>query len=138
MVDQLYARQEVSGDADIEDVTAADSAALDSSNIAFLFLQPTAEKKVLCTSCTKNILARYIAFETSIPYAIGLANSQQLRGQSELYKAAKKTCGNDFTVGVNQIAGTTAFAEVDGAASVVLSKLAVAGFAAVVAAGLAL
>ncbi|CEH17954.1 hypothetical protein CBOM_04329 [Ceraceosorus bombacis] len=107
--------------------TAASSSA--DTNIAFLFLQPDAQKDVLCSSCTKNILAAYIEFETSIPYAIGLSRSSQLKGQSDLYKSAKKTCGNDFTVSINQIAGTTAFSEVS-AAGKMLATSAVAAIVA--------
>jgi len=62
-------------------------------------------------------MASYISFETSIPYAIGLANSEILQGQSSLYSTMKKTCGDDFTKSINQEAGTTAFAEVGGAGS---------------------
>lgn len=62
-------------------------------------------------------MAAYISFETSIPYAIGLANSDILKGQSALYSTMKSTCGNSFTTSINQVAGTTAFAEVGGAGS---------------------
>lgn len=96
---------------------AIDTSSLSNSNIAFLFLQTTSDKSVLCSSCSKNVLASYISFETSIPYAIGLANSDILKGQSALYSTMKETCGDDFTKSVNQVAGTTAIAEVGGAGS---------------------
>lgn len=99
--------------------TAVDS--FSGSNIAFLFLEPTASKDVLCSTCSQNILASYIEFETSIPYAIGLANSDILSGQSELYKAGKEVCGNDWAVEINKIAGTTDFAKVAGAGMVKVS-----------------
>lgn len=90
-------------------------AELSSSNIAFLFLQTTSDKDVMCSSCAKNVMASYISFETSIPYAIGLANSGILGNQANLYNAMAKTCGQDFTTSINQAAGTTAFATVSGA-----------------------
>lgn len=92
-----------------------DSDSLNNSNIAFLFLQPSSSKEILCSSCSKNVLAAYIQFETSIPYSIGLSNSENLKGQSELYKAMQQTCGASFTTSINEKAGTTAFAEVGAA-----------------------
>jgi hypothetical protein len=62
-------------------------------------------------------MASYISFETSIPYAIGLSNSDILKGQSALYSTMKSTCGDSFTESINEVAGTTAFAEVSGAGS---------------------
>jgi len=95
---------------DVADATDADA----SSNIAFLFLQPTADKEVLCGDCAKSILASYISFETSIPYGVGLSNSPILKGQSDLFKKAKKTCGKDWRPSVNLLAGTEAFTQVSG------------------------
>ena len=91
------------------------SSSLSNSNIAYLFLQPTSDKSVLCSSCSKNIMAAYISFETSIPYAIGLSNSDILNGQSQLYSTMKSVCGDSFTTSINEVAGTTAFAAVGGA-----------------------
>ncbi|UZJ51260.1 hypothetical protein CBS101457_000580 [Exobasidium rhododendri] len=113
-----------------ETASAIEGSSLSSTNIAFLFLQTTSAKSVLCSSCSKNILAAYISFETSIPYAIGLANSDILKGQSALYSTMKSTCGDDFTTSINEAAGTTAFAEVGGAGSLTTRT----GFALVMAA----
>ncbi|PWN37439.1 uncharacterized protein FA14DRAFT_159493 [Meira miltonrushii] len=130
LMPQLLERQDAS-----ETAESIDSGAASQSNIAYLFLQPTSEKNLLCSSCSKNIMAAYITFETSIPYAIGLSNSDQLKGQSALYKAMQATCGKDFTTTINQKAGTTAFAEVGGALSnakvQITVTLAVASFLAV-------
>lgn len=116
-----------------------DSGSLSGSNIAFLFLQPTAGKDKLCSACAQNILASYIQFETSIPYAIGLSNSDILKGQSDLYKAGKKECGEDWAKKVNAIAGTTDFAKVAGAlANHKVSAALVALVAGFLAAGLAM
>lgn len=100
---------------DSESVGSAASNATDSANlpnIAFLFLQPNADKSRLCSTCAQNILASYIKFETAVPYAIGLSNSRALSGQSALYKAAKSECGDKWAVKVNSVAGTTDFAKV--------------------------
>ncbi|CAO1624437.1 unnamed protein product [Jaminaea pallidilutea] len=115
----LFARQsDVSGASDTVDNSSL-------PNIAFLFLQPTSSKDALCSTCAQNILASYIQFETSIPYAIGLSNSKVLSGQSALYKAAKTQCGDKWAVKVNSIAGTTDFAKVAGALGGARSSLAV-------------
>jgi hypothetical protein len=132
----LEKRQTTTGESVNDTASAVDESSLSSSNIAFLFLQTTSDKSVLCSSCAKNILASYIAFETSIPYAIGLGNSDILRGQSALYSTMKSTCGDSFTTSINQVAGTTAFAAVGGAGSLSVKvgiTMTIAALAAVVA-----
>ncbi|PWN54157.1 hypothetical protein IE53DRAFT_359424 [Violaceomyces palustris] len=85
-------------------------------NPAFLFLSPESDQSVLCSQCAKKILASYISFETSIPYAIGLQNSDVLAIQSSIYKQAKKLCGDTWGVDVNALANTSNFTTI-GAAS---------------------
>lgn len=113
-----------------DDLSTAASAADDqaNNNIAFLFLQPTAQKSVLCGDCAKNILASYISFETSIPYGVGLANSPILKGQSAIFKKAKSECGKDWRASVNLLAGTQAFTQVSG----VMDRLKVNGLVLIV------
>ncbi|KAJ1028674.1 hypothetical protein NDA16_001840 [Ustilago loliicola] len=82
------------------------------TNAAFLFISSLSPKSILCSRCTQNILASYIKFETSIPYAIGLRTSEILAPQSDIYKAAKTNCGLGFVGQVNKIANTTQFAAV--------------------------
>lgn len=82
------------------------------TNAAFLFISSLSPKSILCSRCTQNILASYIKFEISIPYAIGLRTSEILAPQSDIYKAAKTDCGLDFVAQVNKIANTTQFAAV--------------------------
>lgn len=82
------------------------------TNAAFLFISSLSPKAILCSHCTQMILASYIKFETSIPYAIGLRTSEILAPQSDIYKAAKTDCGLDFVGQVNKIANTTQFAAV--------------------------
>lgn len=103
-------------------------------NIAFLFVQPNSDKSALCSACTQNILASYIKFETSIPYAIGLSNSKALAGQSALYKAGKEKCGGKWAPKINSIAGTTDFAKVAAAPQGVRASAAVMALVAGVAA----
>ncbi|TKY86786.1 hypothetical protein EX895_004426 [Sporisorium graminicola] len=87
------------------------------TNAAFLFISSSSPKSILCSRCTQLILASYIKFETSIPYAIGLRTSAILSPQSDIYKAAKTDCGHDFVGEVNKIANTTQFAAVVNGAS---------------------
>ena len=82
------------------------------TNAAFLFISSSSPKSILCSRCSQLILASYIKFETSIPYAIGLRTSEILAPQSDIYKAAKSDCGLDFVAQVNKIANTTQFAAV--------------------------
>lgn len=113
-VNEELTRRQTTSSASASNIT---SAALGASNIAFLFMRSTSDKSVLCSSCAKNIMASYISFETSIPYAIGLANSNILGNQASLYNSMESTCGAEFTTAINQVAGTTAFATVGGAGS---------------------
>lgn len=124
----LVERQASSSSGD--DLSSAASAADDqaNNNIAFLFLQPTAQKSVLCGDCAKSILASYISFETSIPYGVGLANSPILSGQSAIFKKAKSECGKDWRANVNVLAGTQAFTQVSG----VMDRLKVNGLVLIV------
>ncbi|KAJ1029696.1 hypothetical protein NDA13_002939 [Ustilago tritici] len=101
----------------------ADSTGHSNTNAAFLFISPTSPKSILCSQCTQNILASYIKFETSIPYAIGLRTSEILAPQSDIYKAAKTDCRAGFVAKVNEIANTTQFAAVvSGAESIMSGK----------------
>lgn len=133
-----YGKRQDAADAAAETAETLNSGDISNSNIAYLFLQPDSEKSLLCSSCSKNIMAAYISFETSIPYAIGLGNSDTLKGQSDLYKAMQQTCSKDFTTKVNQRAGTTAFAEVGAAIGFAPARVGVALGAATLLAGLLL
>ncbi|PWZ00632.1 hypothetical protein BCV70DRAFT_226491 [Testicularia cyperi] len=87
------------------------------TNAAFLFISSASPKSILCSDCSKLILASYIKFETSIPYGIGLRTSSILAPQSDIYKAAESECGHDFVYQVNVVANTTSFATVGAANS---------------------
>ncbi|KAK0551658.1 hypothetical protein OC846_002878 [Tilletia horrida] len=88
----------ISGEADGLDNSTS------TSNVAFLFVEPNASSDLLCSECTQSILANYIKFELSQPYAVGLASSNFLSGQSALYSAAEKTCKASFVKQVNVLA----------------------------------
>lgn len=103
------------------------------SNLPFLFLSPTMPSSVLCSSCTKQILAAYVAWESRMPYALGLANSPLLSGQGDLWSGLGQVCGTGFLQAVTQQAGE---ANLAGGALASVSRVggaAVVGLASVVA-----
>ena len=133
--EELVKRQSTSSTDTITGLTnATDSSAKPNTNAAFLFISSSSPKSILCSQCTQLILASYIKFETSIPYAIGLRTSEILAPQSDIYKAAKSQCGNDFVVQVNKIANTTGFAAVASSAPGVGARSGVAALATLAAA----
>jgi hypothetical protein len=46
------------------------------------------------------MLSNYIAFESSIQYALGLDASPLLQGQSQLWQAVQAACPQNFTTAV--------------------------------------
>ncbi|GEM11780.1 hypothetical protein Rt10032_c17g5797 [Rhodotorula toruloides] len=74
-------------------------------SLPFLFLTPQMPSSTLCTPCTRTILASYIAFESRMPYALGLANSPLLGGQGSLWTGVGDKCGGGFLEGVAKQAG---------------------------------
>lgn len=80
---------------------------LESSNAAFLFLQPSLGKQ-LCVPCTRSIITAYISFESDTPYAPGLGASLLLGGQQALYQAIVDSCTSAFLSGAVQAAGSLA------------------------------
>jgi hypothetical protein len=101
------------------------------NNLAFLFLSGEMSSAQLCTSCTKNVLASYVAFENDFPYSefstnlfrynprqaeitcvcaclsgIGLANSPILGGQVALWKDIGATCGSGFLSSITAQSGS--------------------------------
>ena len=101
------------------------------SNLPFLFLSPNMTSSVLCSSCTKQILAAYVAWESRMPYALGLTNSPLLSGQGDLWTGLGQVCGTGFLQAVTQQAGEANLAggalasvsRVGGAAAVGLASL---------------
>ncbi|GAA6040821.1 hypothetical protein JCM8097_007728 [Rhodosporidiobolus ruineniae] len=76
-----------------------------SSALPFLLLTPNLTSSVLCSSCTKSILATYVAWESRMPYALGLANSPMLGGQGALWTQVGGTCGEGFLEATAKQAG---------------------------------
>lgn len=75
------------------------------TNLPFLFLKPSLDATTLCTTCARNVLTAYINFESDIPYAAGLSNSQILSSQNDLYSAIQSKCPAGFLSGAVQAAG---------------------------------
>lgn len=81
------------------------------TSLAYLFVDPTASKDVVCTGCTKSILSAYTSFEMSTPYAFGLSKSGILGGQQAVWQGVLDTCGSSFFAAT----GTAAAASGNGA-----------------------
>lgn len=77
----------------------------------FFFLSGSSPKDTLCTECARHVLASYIRFELSAPYALGLDSSQVLQSQQAIFEQAKHVCGSDFVESLNAEAGIQAFSD---------------------------
>nr|VWP01676.1 Palmitoyltransferase AKR1 (EC (Ankyrin repeat-containing protein AKR1) [Ganoderma boninense] len=102
------------------------------NNLLFLLLQPSLSKDALCQTCTRNVITSYISFESSTPYAPGLAASVLLSGQSALYQAVQSTCGSTFLSGAVAAAaglsgGVVGQASGSGASRTILANSGIAG-----------
>lgn len=95
------------------DVAMPNSTTFTSTNLPFLFLSSSMASDVLCSECTKTVMAQYIAFQMKIPFAQGLSNSLLLSGQSQLYKGIGAKCGDGFISDIQNQAGSV---ELDGGA----------------------
>ena len=78
------------------------------TSLPFLFLSPNMSSTLLCTSCTKTILAAYVAWESRSPYALGLSNSPLLGGQGDLWAGVGAVCGGGFLESISSEAGQKA------------------------------
>lgn len=87
------------------------------TNLPFLFLQPTMSAAQLCTPCTRAVLVAYVKWEARQPYALGLSQSPILGGQLALWNAIEKTCGSAFTQAVTTEAGVLAAGNTTSAAA---------------------
>lgn len=85
--------------------TSPNATTFASTNMLFLFLNPSTPKETLCTACTRNVLTSYITFESKNSYGPGFAGSVLLAGQSALYSAIKSNCPANFLEGQLQAAG---------------------------------
>ena len=91
------------------------------TNLPFLFLQPTMGSSALCTPCTREVMVAYIKWESAYPYALGLSNSPILGGQSALWSSINSTCGpsyiNAITAEIGSFASASAGNSTSGAES---------------------
>ncbi|KAL7410153.1 hypothetical protein BDY24DRAFT_344424, partial [Mrakia frigida] len=80
--------------ADSTDTTTyPNSTTYKTTNLPYLFLQPTSPLSALCSSCAKAVFTAYAEWEYRTPYALGLSASPILGGQAALWKGAQETCG---------------------------------------------
>lgn len=71
-----------------------------STNLPYLFIQPSDPASVLCSSCAQAVFTAYAGWETQTTYALGLAESPILGGQADLWAAADSTCGSTWIAGI--------------------------------------
>lgn len=77
------------------------------TSLPYLFLQADMDAKLLCSTCTKSIMAAYISWESQVPYALGLGSSPILGGQQQLWSGIGQTCGVNFTDSISAQAGVS-------------------------------
>jgi len=106
------------------------------TNLMYLFTSPDMNAGELCTSCTQQIVSKYVAFESSTPYALGLKNSPLLGGQSDLWTAIQEKCPASFLTEVTNIAGAGTANQVSAASPAHTGSL-ITALAGLVAAGFA-
>jgi len=76
------------------------------TNLLYLFVSPDMNTGELCTDCTEEIMTKYVAWESAVPYALGLANSPMLGGQSQLWAAIQDKCPANFLTEISNAAGS--------------------------------
>ncbi|WVQ81478.1 hypothetical protein IAT38_003602 [Cryptococcus sp. DSM 104549] len=108
-----------------------------STNLPFLFLQPSMASSALCTPCTREVMVAYVKWETQVPYALGLKQSPILGGQSALWSAINGTCGSAYVNAILAQVGSLTSNSSSAAGSVFVGQSGVAGLTAVVGAAFA-
>lgn len=103
----LEPRQSSSGGAQ-QVVMTPNATTYRTTSLPYLFLQPDMSDKLLCATCTKSVMAAYIAWESQTPYALGLSSSPILGSQQTLWNAIQGTCGSNFTDSITALAGVLA------------------------------
>ncbi|KAG7087741.1 hypothetical protein E1B28_013684 [Marasmius oreades] len=87
------------------DSAAPNMSTLSTTNTAFLLLSASLDYNTLCTSCTRNIMTKYMSWQSDSLYAPGLQASLLLSGETTLYEGITKTCGPQFMSSSVQAAG---------------------------------
>lgn len=94
------------GDDDLtETIMTPNTTTFRTTSLTYLFLQPNMSSSILCTTCTKNVMASYVAWEANNPYGTGLGASPILGAQQALWESLGETCGGNFTEAITQLAG---------------------------------
>ncbi|WWC91124.1 uncharacterized protein L201_006065 [Kwoniella dendrophila CBS 6074] len=104
----LNRRQDGAQSVNMVTVIKPNTATYKSTNLPFLFLQPSMASSALCTPCTREVLVAYVKWETQVPYALGLKQSPILGGQSDLWNAINSTCGVSFINAIKSEVGALA------------------------------
>ncbi|KAK8843994.1 hypothetical protein IAR55_006787 [Kwoniella newhampshirensis] len=132
VVDTVLARRAAQS-VNMATIVAPNATTYKSTNLPFLFLQPSMNSKALCTPCTREVMVAYVQWETQVPYALGLKQSPILGGQSALWTAINGTCGPAFVNAIMSEVGAYATSNSSsGAQSVFMGQSGVAGMTALV------
>lgn len=81
-------------------IVMANLDAIGTANTGFLFLTPDSSTDALCSICFQNVLAAYVDFEDSVPYALGVNLSPLLQGQAKLWQAVTNNCSAEVAANV--------------------------------------
>ncbi|KAF8610707.1 hypothetical protein BDV93DRAFT_484141 [Ceratobasidium sp. AG-I] len=103
------------------------------TNLIYLFTSPDMNSGELCTSCTQQIISKYVSWESTTPHALGVKNSPLLGGQSELWTAIQDKCPASFLSEVSNIAGVASADQISGAVPALKGGMATALFGALAA-----
>ncbi|CED85086.1 hypothetical protein [Phaffia rhodozyma] len=87
------------------------------TDLPYLFIQPTDPASILCSSCAKGVFTAYAAYESRMPYALGLSSSAILGGQGALWQAAIDTCGSTWVAGITNAANVDSSSTDSGSSS---------------------
>lgn len=101
--------------AQLASIVTPNATTYQSTNLPFLFLQPSFSQAQLCTPCTREVFVSYISWESKQPYVLGLAQSPILGGQNKLWDAITNTCGAAFVNAITSEAGVNQAATGSGA-----------------------
>jgi hypothetical protein len=102
----MISRQEAAAQNHFATIITPNTTTYRTTNLPFLFLQPTMAQASLCTPCTREVMVSYIKWESKQPYALGLSQSPILGGQSKLWNAINSTCGAAFVNAITAEVGT--------------------------------
>lgn len=117
VMDNLYMPGSAFSKRDDSSLLVPNTTTFSLSYLPFLFLSASTPSSTLCSTCTRNVITAYTAFEQASPYALGIANSPLLNEQTALYDAVQSSCGSSFLSGAVQAAGGLSGSIVNGESS---------------------